>query len=94
LSFDILWCFHLTPSRSFSFWNTYFVINEEKPQISYITVYGRSHHQNDTQSLCKSLLLLCFLFFVFVLFCLFFFHCGTTFTCNRMPYHIKIVWRI
>jgi hypothetical protein len=21
-------------------------------------------------------------------------HCGTTFTCNRMPYHIKIVWRI
>jgi hypothetical protein len=52
--------------RSFSFWNTYFVINEEKPQISYITVYGRSHHQNDTQSLCKSLLLFCFLF----LFCL------------------------
>jgi hypothetical protein len=53
----------------FSFWNTYFVINEEKSQISYITMYGISHHQNDTQtqSLCKSLLL----FFVFV--CLFVF---------------------
>jgi hypothetical protein len=29
----------------FSFWNTYFVINEEKSQISYITMYGLSHHQ-------------------------------------------------
>jgi hypothetical protein len=52
----------------FSFWNTYFVINEEKSQISYITMYGISHHQNDTQtqSLCKSLLLFfCFCLFVF-----------------------------
>jgi hypothetical protein len=28
----------------------YFVINEEKSQISYITMYGISHHKNDTQS--------------------------------------------
>jgi hypothetical protein len=39
-----------THIRSFSFGNTYFVINEEKSQISYITMYGRSHHQNGTQS--------------------------------------------
>jgi hypothetical protein len=45
---------------------SYFVINEEKSQISYITMYGRSHHQNDTQSLCKSLLLFLFLFFFIV----------------------------
>jgi hypothetical protein len=52
-----------THIRSFSFRNTYFVINEEKSQIPYITVHGISHHQNDTQSLCKSLLLFCFCFF-------------------------------
>jgi hypothetical protein len=34
----------------FSFWNTYFVINEEQSQISYIIMYGISHHQNDTQT--------------------------------------------
>ena len=55
-----------THIRSFSFRNTYFVINEEKSQISYITMYGRSHHQNDTQSLCKSLFLFCFFCFCFV----------------------------
>jgi hypothetical protein len=34
---------------------TYFVINEEKSQISYITIYDISHHQNDTQFLCQYL---------------------------------------
>ena len=29
-----------------------------------ITMYGISYHQNETQSLCKSLLLLCFLFLI------------------------------
>ena len=47
----------------FSFWNTYFVINEEKSQMSYVTMYGISHHHNDTNPY------FCFLFF----FCLFVF---------------------
>ena len=41
-------------------------------QISYITMYGINHHQNDTQSLCKSLLLFCFLFLFCFVFCFFF----------------------
>ena len=34
-----------------------------------ITMYGISYHQNETQSLCKSLLLLCFLFLFCFWFC-------------------------
>ena len=37
---------------------------EEKSQISYITMYGINHHQNDTQSLC--IIPTFVLFFVFV----------------------------
>ena len=43
----------------------YFVINEEKSQISYITMYGISHHQNDTQSANPYFCFVFCLFFVF-----------------------------
>ena len=73
----------------FSFWNTYFVINEEKFQIAYITMYGISHHQNDTQtqSLCKSLLL----FYVFV--CLFVFSIFGQFIYKLWDWKIACAWK-
>ena len=52
----------------------YFVINEEKSQISYITMYGISHHQNDTQSanpyFCFVFCCFCFCFFLFWTICI------------------------